>query len=445
MMNRRTFVVTAVGLLASPLATGAQPRGKMWRIGFLSPQSLSDPRTSRLFGAFREGLRELGYVEGQNIAIESRWADGKYDRLPGLAAGLVSLKLDIIVTTSLPAIQAAKQATGTIPIVMATSLANPLAERQGHRRSGVDPVSTGFLASLARPGGNITGLSAMAPELVGKQLELLKEVVPKVSRVALLGNPANPGTAPMVRRTQDTARELGIQLQRLEARSPSEIDGAFAAKSALSLGDGGPASDNVNRPFIAPVSGRRRGFKIAHGALGQRIRAQERACRRLEVRLAALPERVLVKAVMDEEEIVKFGPEAKHLTDTIKMVAYRAETALVRCLASHYARTDDTGRALIREMLSSSVDVLPDAQHLRIRLHSLANPRSNQALAPRVRDTQRARASVPGNEPDWSMKRRCCTNSCAHVRSPEFSGASWAARGRSGVYSPPSPPGRTGA
>jgi putative ABC transport system substrate-binding protein len=168
-------------------------------------------------------------VEGQNIAIESRWADGKYDRLPGLAAGLVSLKLDIIVTTSLPAIQAAKQATGTIPIVMATSLANPLAERQGHRRSGVDPVSTGFLASLARPGGNITGLSAMAPELVGKQLELLKEVVPKVSRVALLGNPANPGTAPMVRRTQDTARELGIQLQRLEARSPNQIDSAFAA------------------------------------------------------------------------------------------------------------------------------------------------------------------------------------------------------------------------
>jgi putative ABC transport system substrate-binding protein len=153
-------------------------------------------------------------VQGQNIAIESRWADGKYDRLPGLAAELVSLKLDIIVTTSLPAIQAAKQATGTIPIVMATSL---------------DPVSTGFVASLARPGGNITGLSAMAPELVGKQLELLKEVVPKVSRVALLGNPANPGTAPMVRRTQDTARELGIQLQRLEARSPNQIDSAFAA------------------------------------------------------------------------------------------------------------------------------------------------------------------------------------------------------------------------
>jgi hypothetical protein len=124
-----------------------------------------------------------------------------------------------------------------------------------------------------------------------------------------------------------------------------------------------------------------RGFKIAHGALGQQIRAQERACRRLEVRLAALPERVPVKAVMDEAEIVKLAPEAKHLTDTIKMVAYRAEIALVRCLAPHYARTEDEGRALIREMLSSSVDVIPDAQHLRIRLHSLANPRSNQALA----------------------------------------------------------------
>ena len=154
------------------------------------------------------------YIEGQNIAIEFRWAEGKYDRLPDLAAQLVSLKVDIIVATGLPAIQAAKQATGTIPIVMATSL---------------DPVATDFAASLARPGGNITGLSAMAPELVGKQMELLKEVVPKMSRVALLRNPANPGTVPMVRRAQDAARASGVQLQLLEARSPSEIDRAFAA------------------------------------------------------------------------------------------------------------------------------------------------------------------------------------------------------------------------
>jgi hypothetical protein len=124
-----------------------------------------------------------------------------------------------------------------------------------------------------------------------------------------------------------------------------------------------------------------RGFKIAHGALGQQIRAEEHACRQLEARIAALPERVPVKAVLDEGEIVKLAPEAKHLTDTIKMVAYRAETALVRCLAPHYAKTEDEGRALIREMLSSSADIVPDAQRLRIRLHSLANPRSNQALA----------------------------------------------------------------
>ncbi len=122
--------------------------------------------------------------------------------------------MDIIVATALPAIQAAKQATGSIPIIMATSL---------------DPVVTGFVDNLARPGGNITGLSAMAPELVGKQLELLKEVVPKVSRVALLGNPANPGTAPMLQRAHDAARELRIRLQPLEARRPSEIDSAFAA------------------------------------------------------------------------------------------------------------------------------------------------------------------------------------------------------------------------
>ena len=183
-----TVVVLLVvgGSLVVPLAGETQQRPTIPRIGFLSSSS-PDPRNSRLIGAFREGLRELGYMEGQNIAIEFRWAEGKYDRLPDLAGQLVSLKVDIIVASALPAIQAAKQATATIPIVMATSL---------------DPVATGFVAGLARPGGNITGSSAMAPELVGKQLELLKEVVPKVSRMALLGNPANPGTASMVRHAQ---------------------------------------------------------------------------------------------------------------------------------------------------------------------------------------------------------------------------------------------------
>jgi putative ABC transport system substrate-binding protein len=164
--------------------------------------------------AFQEGLRELGYVEGQNIAFEFRWAEGQYERLPGLAAELVRLDVNIIVAAGPNAIQAAKQATATIPIVMAAV---------------GDPVTTGFVASLARPGGNITGISNMLPDLVGKQLELLKEVVPTVSRVALLGNPANPANESLARQAQDAARTLGVRLQPLWARDASEIDSAFTA------------------------------------------------------------------------------------------------------------------------------------------------------------------------------------------------------------------------
>ena len=148
----------------------AQSPEKAPRVGYLSSGS-SDPVGLRRFEAFRQGLRELGYVEGQNIAIESRWAEGKYDRFPALAADLVRSKVDVIVAASGAATRAAQQATRTIPIVM--SLVN-------------DPVGSGLVASLARPGGNVTGLTIMSPDLVGKQLELLKEVVPKVSRVALL-------------------------------------------------------------------------------------------------------------------------------------------------------------------------------------------------------------------------------------------------------------------
>jgi putative ABC transport system substrate-binding protein len=211
-MDRRTFIRTlAAGVLAVPLDAGAQQPGKVYRIGFLSPRSPSD--VGRL-AAFRQSLRELGYVEGQNIVIESRWAEGEYDRLPGLAAELVRLKVDVIVTYAAPAIQAAKRATGTIPIVMA---------------GAIDPVASGLVTSVARPGGNITGLSLMAPDLVGKQLAILKEVVPTVSRVALLGNPANTGNAPQLRHAQETARTLGMRLQSLEARGPNEIESAFAA------------------------------------------------------------------------------------------------------------------------------------------------------------------------------------------------------------------------
>ena len=153
-------------------------------------------------------------MEGQNIAIESRWAEGKYDRYPALAADLVRLKVDVIVAHGGAATQAVQQATRTIPIVMSLVL---------------DPVGSGLVPSLARPGGNVTGTSFMGPDLVGKQLQLLKEVVPKVSRVAILRNPANPASAQGLRDAEAAARALGVRLQALEARDPQEIDSAFAA------------------------------------------------------------------------------------------------------------------------------------------------------------------------------------------------------------------------
>ena len=215
-MDRRTFLTgTGAVILAAPLAeVTAQPREKVPRVGYLNPGSLSDPASQRRLEAFRQGLRDLGYVEGQNIAIESRWAEGKYDRYPALAADLVRLKVDVIVAQGGAATQAVQQATRTIPIVMSLVL---------------DPVASGLVPSLARPGGNVTGTSFMGPDMVGKQLQLLKEVVPKVSRVALLTNPANPASAPGLREAEAAARALGVRLQALEARNPQEIDSAFAA------------------------------------------------------------------------------------------------------------------------------------------------------------------------------------------------------------------------
>jgi putative tryptophan/tyrosine transport system substrate-binding protein len=213
-MDRRRFLLTSLaGALAAPLGAEAQLAASFPRIGFLNTASLSDPRVPPFLQAFRQGLRELGYVEGQNIAIELRWAEGQYDRLLGLAVELVRLKVNIIVAAGPSAVRAAKQATETIPIVMPAI---------------ADPVAMGFVASLARPGGTITGISNMQPELVGKQLELLKEMIPKLSRVALLGNPANPGNVPLVRYAQDAARTLGLRLHPLEARDLHEIDSAFS-------------------------------------------------------------------------------------------------------------------------------------------------------------------------------------------------------------------------
>jgi len=206
-MDRRSFLGTlAGGLLAAPLVAPAQQPGKSARIGLLGdvPSFLDE--------AFREGLRELGYNEGQNIVIEHRSPEWKYERLPGLAADLVRLKVDVIVAASPAATKAAKQATSTIPIVFTVS---------------GDPVADGFVASLARPGGNITGLATIGPELVGKQLEMLKGVAPTVSRVAVLQNPNSHRG--VFRQAEGLARGLGVQLHSLEARTSSEIETAFAA------------------------------------------------------------------------------------------------------------------------------------------------------------------------------------------------------------------------
>ena len=240
------LVLLPVAVLLVPLAAEAQHAATIPRIGLLFPTSLFDPRTPRFLEAFRQGLRELGYAEGQNIAIESRFADGKWDQLPSLAAELVRLKVEVIVTYTTPATQAAKQATGTIPIVVAAV---------------IDPVAAGLVASLAHPGGNITGLSQMVPELVGKQLEILKEVAPKISRVALLGNPANAGNASQVRHAQNAARALGMRLQSLEARDPREIESAFAAMTTERAGAVIVLIDSTlidHRKRIADLAARRR-------------------------------------------------------------------------------------------------------------------------------------------------------------------------------------------
>ena len=207
-MERRTFMaLVSGGLLAAPLASEAQQPGKSHRIGYLSSGASPSPS---LIQAFREGLQELGYVEGRNITIESR-SGGQL--ITSLANELVQLKVEVIVASGGPAVRAVQQATTTIPIVMAFS---------------GDPVGTGLVASLARPGGNLTGLSFMSPDLSAKRLELLRETVPKATRVAALWNPDDPVYGLELRRTETTARALGITLHAIEVRAPHDFEAAFA-------------------------------------------------------------------------------------------------------------------------------------------------------------------------------------------------------------------------
>jgi len=201
----RFLIVLIVFAFCTPAE--AEQTAKIPRIGFLATNNLKIS-----LRALRQGLLELGYVEGKNFTLEYRSAEGKFDRLPALAAELVGLTVDVIVTQGTPAAVAAKNATKTIPIIMS---------------GGTDPVATGLVPSLARPGGNITGVTIMNEELVGKRLELLKETSPKVSRLGVLWNSANPGAAAVFKQTQSAAQELALPLQSLDVQTVNDLQGAF--------------------------------------------------------------------------------------------------------------------------------------------------------------------------------------------------------------------------
>ena len=210
--RRKLLVAIGAGVLTTPLASLGQQPSKVARIGYLAADSMTtNPQRMQ---AFRDGLHELGYVEGKNVVIEYRWAQGKFERLPDLAAELVRLQVEVIVAVGDPVIFAVRQATSAIPIVMA---------------SVGDPVGRGFVASLARPGGNVTGVSNLAVTLMGKWLEFLKEIVPALSQVAVLQNAANPTHALFWTEAQSAAPRLGLKLQNVEVRSPDDLDGAFAS------------------------------------------------------------------------------------------------------------------------------------------------------------------------------------------------------------------------
>jgi putative ABC transport system substrate-binding protein len=235
----RLIVTSLPGAVASLVLTAAffadaQPPAKLARIGILT---LAVASSAPLAEAFRQGLREHGYMEGQNIALEYRYAEGRAERLPALAAELVHLKVDVIVTESNVAPLAAKRATKTIPIVMAIA---------------GDPVHAGVVASLARPGGNVTGLTLIHPELSGKRLQLLKEAVPSIALVAVIWNPTDPPAVEFLRETEAAARSLGLRLHVIEARAPAELDSAFKAAagarpSAFFTLPGGMFQDNQAR------------------------------------------------------------------------------------------------------------------------------------------------------------------------------------------------------
>ena len=272
MIDRRTFVVFVAGnLMAVPGRAVAQPAAKVTRVGFLFPGTARSRYFAQRADAFRFGMRDLGYEEGRNLMIEFRWADDDYDRLPALAAELVALKVDVIVTGGGPATRAAIQATRTIPIVFATV---------------GDAVATGVVADLARPGGNATGTTFFSPELTAKRLELLREAIPSLKQAALLVNSGNSGAKPVQQAVEATAKAMKIGLRTYDARKAGEIEGAMAAMArdrvdALVLFEDGMLVRSS--PIIADAALRQRipaaagqDFVEAGGMLGYGIRLSDR-------------------------------------------------------------------------------------------------------------------------------------------------------------------------
>ena len=211
-MKRRDLLVAAGVLVAAPLAARAQQAARVPRIGFLGNSTAA--LEANLVGPFREGLRDLGYVEGRNVLIEYRWAEGRYERFPALIAELAALKVDVIVTAGTPASLAVKKTATSIPLVMVAV---------------GDPIGIGLVADFGKPGGNVTGLSSIAPELEGKRLELLREVIPNVSHIAVLWNPDNPFHVGSLKETRAAAQVMGIKLQLLGVRVSEEFPATFAA------------------------------------------------------------------------------------------------------------------------------------------------------------------------------------------------------------------------
>ena len=238
------LLVVLAALAAPPVIAEARPAGKVPRVAYLNATSAASATWA--VEPFRQGLRELGYIEGQNILIEYRWADGRFERLPALAAELARSRVDVIVAQNTVAAVAAKSATSTIPIILVTV---------------GDPVGSGLAASLARPGGNVTGLSLFpTPAISGKQLELLKEAFPALRQVAVLANPANPPTADLLTETERAARSLGLQLRVVEVREPKDFDGAFTTIKD----DGVPALLVIADPLVNENRVRIVGFAAAN-------------------------------------------------------------------------------------------------------------------------------------------------------------------------------------